>query len=102
MTSIVDEDDRVVAAALALLNENASQGTENLRRVETDDDTTFVYRIDPSAGEGEVEAAQADGEFPNADITMWRADHAEVEREADRRGIEPTSRSTAGETGGNR
>lgn len=109
MTSIVDEDDAVVAAAWDILEGDAPEGTENVRRGETEDGAEYVYRIDPDvAGEGDVEAevdADAvgpDGEFPDADVVAWRANRDEVEREVGRRDVEETGRATAGETGGNR
>ena len=102
-TSIVEEDDEVVAAAMAVLEDDAPEGTENLRRGETDDGAAFVYRIDPDA-EGEVEANRVTegGEFPDADASMWVAERDEVEREAERREVGDVGRSTAGEDGGNR
>lgn len=105
MTSIVDEDDAVVAAAWAVLRGDASEGTENIRRGETDDGAEYVYRVDPeAAGSGEVDAAAvtAEGEFPDADVTMWRANRDEVEREVGRRHIDDVVRSTAGERDGER
>ena len=101
--AIVEEDDEVVAAARAVLEEDAPEGTENVRRGETDDGAAFVYRIDPDA-EGEVEANRVteDGEFPDADASMWVANRDEVEREAERRDVGDDGRATAGEEGGNR
>ena len=102
-TSIVEADDEVVAAALAVLDGDAPEGTENLRRGETRDGAKYVYRVDPDAeGVLEGEEVTAGGEFPDADETAWRADREEVERAVGRRGIEETGRSTAGEDGGNR
>lgn len=102
-TSIADEDDAVVAAALAVLDEDAPEGTENVRRGETEDGAAFVYRIDPDA-EGEVDANRVtvDGDSLHADAAMWVAKREEVEREAGRRDVEGTGRSTPGETGGDR
>ena len=53
MSSIVDADDRVVEAALAVLNGERAQGTEGIRRVVRDDGTDFVYRVDPDADPSE-------------------------------------------------
>lgn len=102
-TSISDEDDAVVAAALAVLDGDVPEGTENVRRGETDDGAAFVYRVDPDA-EGEVDANRVtvDGDSLHADAAMWVANREEVEREAGRRDVEGTGRSTAGETDGNR
>lgn len=101
--SIVEEDDEVVAAAMAVLEDDAPEGTENVRRGETDEGAAFVYRIDPDA-EGEVEANRVteDGEFPDADAATWVANRDEVEREAERRDVGDAGRATAGEEGGNR
>lgn len=102
MTTIVDEDDAVVAAAWALLRGDEPEGTENLRTGETDDGSKYVYRIDPDADPDAVDDVRPDGEFPEAEATRWRADREAVQREVGRRGIEGASRSTAGESAGNR
>lgn len=104
MTSIVDESDEVVAAAWAVLRGDAPQGTERVRAGETEDGASFVYRIDPEVSIESIdpETVTVDGEFPDAEATLWRANRDEVRREVGRRDIEGTSRSTAGEAGGNR
>ena len=102
-TSIVEEDDEVVAAALSVLDEDAPEGTDNLRRGETNEGAAFVYRIDADA-DGEIDAnrVEAGGDFPDAEAAAWRANRYEVEREADRRDIGATGRATEGGGGGNR
>ena len=106
-TSIVEEDDDVVAAAWAVLEGDAPEGTEDVRKGETGAGAEFVYRIDPdAAGDLDADVEPSDitpgGEFPDAEVTSWRADREEVEREVGRRDIEETSRATAGEGDGNR
>lgn len=89
MTHLVDEDDQVVATAWEVLEEEVSEGTKNIRRG-TEGETEFVYRIDPEAEENDdidAEAIRADGEFPDADITLWRAPRDAVKDEVMRRGL---------------
>lgn len=85
MSSIVDADDAVVEAARAVLDGELPPGTMGVRRVERDDGSAFAYRIDPDADSADVEEVRADGEFPDAEAVLWRADHDLVEREVDRR-----------------
>jgi hypothetical protein len=85
MSSIVDADDAVVEAARTVLAGDSPQGMMNVRRVERDDGTAFLYRVDPSVDAAAVEDVRLDGEFPDADVVLWRADHDLVEREVERR-----------------
>lgn len=104
MTSIVDEDDAVVAAAWAVLEDEAPEGTKNIRQV-TDNGTEFVYRIDSEAVSDDridPDNLRPDSEFPNADNVMWRATRDIVKREAERRGLDNVGRSVEGVGGGNR
>lgn len=91
--SIVDEDDAVLAATLAVLDGEAPQGTENIRRGETEDGAAFVYWVDPDA-EGDVYASwvTVDGDSLHSDAAMWVANREEVERKAD----DATSRGRVG------
>lgn len=102
MTALADEDDRVVAAALAVLDGDAPEGTENVRRV-TDAEVDYVYRIVPET-EGTVDAddVTAGGEFPASDAASWRATRDEVEREVERRGLASADDTPEGPAGGNR
>lgn len=87
MSSIVDADDAVVETALAVLSGNRSQGTMGVRRVERDDGTDFVYRIAPDTDASDVGDVREDGEFPDAEAVLWRADRDLVEREVERRDL---------------
>ena len=98
-TSIVEEDDEVVAAAWAVLEGDAPEGTEDVRSGETEAGAEFAYRVDlDAAGDLDAEVDPDDltpgGEFPDAEVTSWRADREEVEREVGRRDIEGTRRLT--------
>lgn len=91
MTSFENADDSVVLAAYALLDGDQSPGTYGLRRVEPEDRTSFVYRIDPDADTSEIESEDVtpQGEFPDSEAVMWRADRDRIEQELDRRGLQP-------------
>jgi hypothetical protein len=91
MTSFENADDSVVLAAYALLEGEQTQGTYGLRRVEPEDRTSFVYRIDPDADttEVEIEDVNSQGEFPDSEAVMWQADRDRIEQELDRRGLQP-------------
>lgn len=89
MTLLVDEPDDVVTVAWEILQDEATEGTKNIRRG-SEGDTEFVYRLDPDADGGEdvdPENVRDDGEFPEADVVMWRAERGAVEDEVDRRGL---------------
>jgi hypothetical protein len=85
--SIVDADDAVVEAAAAVLAGDGPQGTKGVRRMAREGATDVVYRVDPDAEPSDVETVEADGEFPDADAVLWRADRDLVEREVDRRDL---------------
>jgi hypothetical protein len=87
MTTITDADDVVVVAAHGVLTGDAPQGTKGVRRIENEDGTDSVYRIDPDADPSDVESANASGEFPDSEAVQWRADRDLVEREVERRGL---------------
>jgi len=89
VTSIVDADDTVVATAWEVLEGDAHEGAESLRRASTEEGADFVYRIDPDVGDDAVDpdAVREDGEFPDADAVLWRANRDEVARELERREI---------------
>lgn len=91
MTSFEDADDSVVLGAYALLRGKQTEGSFNLRRVEQDDRTDFVYRIDPEAETTEISETDitSEGEFPDANPVLWRADRDRIERELDRRELQP-------------
>lgn len=89
MTTLVEESDEVVATAWEVLQKEASEGTLNIRRG-SEGDTEFVYRIDPEVDDDtdiDDEAVRSDGEFPDADVTMWRANRGTVADEIERRGL---------------
>lgn len=90
MTSFENADDSVVLAAYALLDGEQTPGTYSLRMVESDDRSDFVYRIDPDADTSEVEEedVNSQGEFPDSEAVMWRADRDRIEQELDRRGLQ--------------
>lgn len=90
MTKLVDEPDEVVATAWEVLQGEVSEGTKNVRRG-AEDETAFVYRVDPEANDAydvDESAVRSDGEFPDADVTLWRADRGTIEDEIERRGLE--------------
>lgn len=88
MTStITDADDAVVLAAWGVLTGEREQGVKRVRRVDPDDRSAFVYRVDPEADVTTVENVAPSGEFPDADVVLWRADRDLVEREIDRRDL---------------
>jgi hypothetical protein len=91
MASFENTDDSVVLAAHALLNGEQTEGTFGLRMVEPADRSDFVYRVDPDADTTEIDAEDvtAQGEFPDAEAVMWRADRDRIEQELDRRDIHP-------------
>lgn len=91
MASFENTDDSVVLAAHALLNGEQTQGTYGLRRVEPEDRSNFVYRVDPDADVSEIEEGDLtlEGEFPDAEAVMWRADRDRIEKELDRRDVQP-------------
>lgn len=89
MTDLTDADDAVVAAARGVVTGERTEGTWNLRRVEREDATPPVYRVDPEVGAEQVDDVTAEGEFPDADAVLWRAGADRVEREVDRRGLDP-------------
>jgi hypothetical protein len=91
MTStITDADDGVVLAARGVLTGEREQGTKRIRRVDPEDRSAFVYRVDPDGDPTEVddENVTQSGEFPDADVVLWRADRDLVEREIDRRDLD--------------
>lgn len=89
MTDLTDADDAVVAAAHGVVTGERTEGTRNLRRVDRDDGPPLVYRVDPDIGASQVDDVTAEGEFPDADAVLWRAGADRVEREVDRRGLDP-------------
>lgn len=87
MTStITDAPDDVVLAAWGVLSDEREEGTRGIRKVEPDDRSPFVYRVDPDA-DATVEDVTPGGEFPDAEPVLWRADRALVEREIERRDL---------------
>ena len=88
MSSIADADDAVLKAAYAVLEGNQSAGTKAIRRLENEDGTDSVYRVDPDADPSEVDEVRPNGEFPDSEAVLWRADRDLVEREVERRDLE--------------
>jgi len=80
-----------VAAVREVLDSEAPEGIKNVRRGTGDDGAAFVDRIDSEA-EGSVDPdhVRPGGEFPDSEVTMWRATREMVEREVERRGLENT------------
>lgn len=87
MPSFDAASDDVVEAAYGVMEGRLDEGTLGIRRVERDDGPA-VYRIAPDADPGDVEEVQADGEFPDADAVMWRADGDRVRNEVERRDLQ--------------
>lgn len=91
MASFENTDDSVVLAAYALLNGEQTPGTYGLRMVEPEDRSNFVYRVDPDADVTEIKEGEVtpEGEFPDTEAVMWRADRDRIEKELDRRDVQP-------------
>jgi hypothetical protein len=89
MTLFTDADDGIVAAAYGVLTGERREGTEDIRRVEREEGSAFVYRLDPDADPETVapDTVTENGEIPDADAVLWRADRDLVEREVERRDL---------------